>query len=68
MTIFTAEPIRPRIKVTAMNVSKLSRLDLLKHQIPNANGINANVKLTLKALSANTINTSASSIHMVKSF
>ena len=51
----------------AIKLSRLSRSDMLKHQHPKANGINANVKLKLNVLSASTIHPSASSIHMVES-
>lgn len=54
------------MKVKAMKLSRLSRLDLLKHQTPIAIGINARVKLTLNAFSATTIIIRANSIHMVR--
>ncbi len=65
MSIFTAKPIRTMMKANAMKLSRLSRFDLLKHQIPIANGSSANVKLTLNTLSANTILPIASSSHMI---
>ena len=52
------------MKAKAMKVSRLSRLDLLKHQIPIANGISANVKLMLNTLSASTMHPIASSNHI----
>lgn len=52
------------MKVKDMKVSRLSRLDLLKHQIPIANGISANVKLKLNVLSDTTIMINANSIHI----
>lgn len=55
------------MKPKAIKLSRLSLSDLLKHQYPKANGINANVKLKLNVLSASTIHPSASSIHMVES-
>ena len=54
------------MKAKAMKVSRLSRLDLLKHQIPIANGISANVKLMLNALSASTMHPIASNSHMIE--
>lgn len=65
MSTFTAKPIRTMMKANAMKLSRLSRFDLLKHQIPIANGSSANVKLTLNTLSANTILPIASSSHMI---
>ena len=53
------------MKANAMKLSRLSRFDLLKHQIPIANGSSANVKLMLNTLSANTILPIASSSHMI---
>lgn len=54
------------MNVNAMKLSKLSRLDLLKHQNPIAAGISANVKLKLNAFSASTMHPIASNSHMVK--
>ena len=65
MSTFTAKPIRTMMKANAMKLSRLSRFDLLKHQIPIANGSSANVKLMLNTLSANTILPIASSSHMI---
>ena len=65
MSTFTAKPIRTMMKANAIKLSRLSRFDLLKHQIPIANGSSANVKLTLNTLSANTILPIASSSHMI---